>query len=396
MSALTEQGFKRPIFSEILDGQIQKAKELFGEDIDVSEQTPLGKFIRITVYDLARAYEDLENTYYARFPNTARGTSLDRLCVFAGITRNPPTAATHQMTIYGEAGGIVKAGTLLGTTDGINFYVEEDTEILVAVNPDHTEEHLAYAVVRCTEYGTIGNVAIGEISVVVNPDTIITGVKHTAQINIAVDEETDTELRERFAATIAGTGSATADAIKAEVMRVTNVRSCTIVENDKDTADANGRPPHSFEAYVGADAELYQDIAKAIFSKKPVGIQTHGTITQTVTAEDGTGHTIKFSPLSILDIVVTVTIQKNSLFPSDGIEQIKKNLVDYIATFGAGEDVNKSSLYGYVHSVAGVVVSDIVLSTETTGSTERISVSIDKVASLSTNNVRVTVTEYAD
>ena len=80
MGALTEKGFKRPIFSELLETQIQKAKELFGEDIETDEKTPLGKFIRITVYDLARAYEDLEGIFYARFPNTARGTSLDRLC----------------------------------------------------------------------------------------------------------------------------------------------------------------------------------------------------------------------------------------------------------------------------------------------------------------------------
>ncbi len=388
MSALTDKGFKRPIFSEILDAQIQKAKELFGEDIDTDEKTPLGKFIRITVYDLARAYEDLENIYYARFPNTARGTNLDRLCVFAGITRNPPTTATHTVKITGTAGQTVVAGTLVGTQSGVNFYVEEDVVI--------SETETVETTVRCTEYGTIGNVAVGEICVVVNPDAVITTIEHIAQINIAVDEETDTALRKRFADAIAGTGSATADAIKAEVLRVSNVRFCTIVENDNDTPDASGRPPHSFETYVGADAELYQDIAKAIFRKKPVGIQSHGTITQTVTAEDGTGHTIKFSPIADLDIIVTVTIQKNSYFPSDGVEQIKKNLVDYIATFNSGEDVNKSSLYGYVHSVAGVVVSNIVLKTATTADTERISIPVDRVANLLLNNVTVKVTDYAD
>ena len=388
MGALTDQGFKRPIFAELLEQQIQKARELFGEDIETDEKTPLGKFIRITVYDLARAYEDLESTYYARFPNTARGTSLDRLCVFAGISRNPPTTATYTVKLTGEAGQTVVAGTLVGTKSGVNFYVEEDVIIPAAGTVETT--------VRCVEYGTIGNVLIGEICVVVNPDAIITTVKNTAQINIAVDEETDTALRKRFADAIAGTGSATADAIKAEVMRVPNVRFCTIIENDQDTTDASGRPSHSFETYVGADAELYQEIAKAIFRKKPVGIHSHGTITQTVTAEDGTSHTIKFSPIANLNIIVAVTIQKNSYFPSDGAEQIKKNLVDYIATFNSGEDVNKSSLYGYVHSVAGVVVSNIVLKTATTSDTNRISVPVDKVASLAKNNITVTVTDYED
>lgn len=86
---LTEQGYHRPTYDEILESKEQLARTLFGEDIETSEQTPLGKFIRIGAYDLSKAYEDIENVYYARFPNTASGISLDRLCVFVGISRNP-------------------------------------------------------------------------------------------------------------------------------------------------------------------------------------------------------------------------------------------------------------------------------------------------------------------
>ena len=65
--SLTELGFHRSTYDEILEDKIQLAQNLFGEDIETSEQTPLGKFIRIGAYDLSKAYEDLENIYYARF-----------------------------------------------------------------------------------------------------------------------------------------------------------------------------------------------------------------------------------------------------------------------------------------------------------------------------------------
>lgn len=389
MAALTEQGFKRPIFSEILESQRQKARELFGEDIDLDEKTPLGKFILITVYDLARAYEDLENIYYSRFPNTAKGVSLDRLCPFAAITRNPPTAAEHKIKISGTAGWTVEAGTLFGTDDGVVFYNEETAEIPTA---GYIE-----TIVRCTELGTIGNVAVGDINKIVNPVAGLTSIEHLEMTVKAVDEETDTALRKRFAETLAGGGSATAEAIKAEVLRVANVRSCKIVENDKDTADADGRPPHSFEAYVAADTEIYPEVAAAIFRKKPIGIHSYGTITQTVTAADGTEHTIKFSTIDFLNIIINVSVQTNTYFPADGVAQIKQKLIDYISTFNSGQDVNKSSLYGYIHSVSGVaVVSEIELKTATTEDTDRISVPIDNVANLSEENITVTVTNYAD
>ena len=44
---LTTQGYERPTYDDILDNLILKAQELFGEDIETNEQTPLGKFLRI-------------------------------------------------------------------------------------------------------------------------------------------------------------------------------------------------------------------------------------------------------------------------------------------------------------------------------------------------------------
>ena len=90
---LTSKGFERLTYDEIVNKKIQKAKELFGEDIDTSELTPLGKFIRINAFDLAEAEEEAEYIYYSIFPNTASGVSLDRLCTFVGISRNPATSA---------------------------------------------------------------------------------------------------------------------------------------------------------------------------------------------------------------------------------------------------------------------------------------------------------------
>lgn len=90
---VNEQGYYRPTYDELLAGRIAQAQELFGEDIDTSNASPLGKFIRLSVQDLADAYEAQEIIYYSRFPHTATGQNLDRLMPFAGITRNPATRA---------------------------------------------------------------------------------------------------------------------------------------------------------------------------------------------------------------------------------------------------------------------------------------------------------------
>ena len=102
---LTSKGFERLTYDDIVNKKIQKAKELFGEDIDTSELTPLGKFIRINAFDLAEAEEEAEYIYYSIFPNTASGVSLDRLCTFVGISRNPATSAIYNVKINGTRFG---------------------------------------------------------------------------------------------------------------------------------------------------------------------------------------------------------------------------------------------------------------------------------------------------
>ena len=60
---LTTQGYERPTYDDILDNLILKAQELFGEDIETNEQTPLGKFLRIIAYYRAQAEEEAEAIY---------------------------------------------------------------------------------------------------------------------------------------------------------------------------------------------------------------------------------------------------------------------------------------------------------------------------------------------
>lgn len=122
---LTEKGYNRPTYSDILDQQIERAKLLFGEDIETDEKTPLGKYIRINVQDIAELHEILETVYYARFPDSATGQSLDRLLPFAGITRNQASYAKHKIKFTGTAGETIPGGFLVAAGE-LQFYTLED------------------------------------------------------------------------------------------------------------------------------------------------------------------------------------------------------------------------------------------------------------------------------
>lgn len=347
--AIDEKGFKRRTFDEILSDKIAKAKELFGEDIETSELTPLGKFIRINAYDQALTEEEAEMIYYSMFPNTAVGVSLDRLCVFAGISRNAATCSRYIVTVTGTAGSVVPQGFLFGTESGVNFAVESDTTI--------GDEGTADVEVVCVETGEIGNVLVQEINQIVNPSADVDGVAGKSLVSKGEEVESDYELRLRFNEAKEGSGSCNEASIRAALLRVDGVTHAGVVSNE-----TNG----SFECFVHGGYDKHEDIAQAIFDKKPIGIKTVGDVEQTVTDDGGYTHVIKFSHTENVEVYVRVAISTNAQFEgTSGKTAIKDNLETYIDNVGIGNSVVLSSLYGQIHSVTGVTeVTELLLSTD--------------------------------
>lgn len=393
MGVLSKYGFSRPSYEEILKSQVERAKRLFGQDIETGEQTALGKFIRITCKDLAEMYEDLEGAYYARFPNTASGTSLDRLCVFAGISRNPPSASVHRLKIYGAVGYTIPVGFLVGTDNDINFYNLYETAI--------GENGETEIIVQAVDFGEKTNVSVGDIIKIINPVAGVASIKHISVVAYGADAESDTELRKRFSLAVAGSGSATAEAIRGNVMRVDGVKSALVIENQTDETDSEGRAPHTFECYVNTDdlsTTMSDNIASAIFEKKPIGIRSCGDIEVDILDESGNSNLIYFTRITKVFLSISIDIFVTNKFETGGIKNIKDNLIEYINSLGNGEDVIFSSLYSCIYPVAGVkevinlnVKADGVRQTST-----KIPLSPSQTAYLIEENISIGVNDYVD
>ena len=354
---LTNAGYTRRTYDDILNDKIQRAKELFGEDIDTSDLTPLGKFIRINAYDQALAEEEIEAVYYSRFPNTATGQSLDRLAVFGCLTRNPAEAASYTVEIQGTAGHNVPLGFLVGTDTELTFYTVEEATI--------NDSGSCLVTVDCTEAGTVGNVSPGSITKIVNPDANIAEVLGQACVSVGTDEESDADFRVRLKAALAGAGSGNANAIRAAVLRVPGVRHAEVIENDSNAEDSEGRPPHSFECYVVGGSGNEQEIAKAIFSKKALGIIMVGDNEVTITDEGGYEKVVRYSSAENVQVTVRISLKTSSSFPADGTTQVADNVAGYINSLGIGASLVYSSLYGYIYKVPGVTeVTVLELSTD--------------------------------
>lgn len=355
---LTDAGFRRPTYAELLDALEYKARELFGSKANLTVRSPLGIFLRIFAWMLNLLFSTLEDVYNSRFIDTAVGASLYNLGRAIGLRLLGAQKAVGYLTFTGEDGVDVPEGFLAETVAGMQYITLSSGMI-----KDGSVTLPASAVVP----GPDGNTPEETITIITNPKLGIEAVTNVKAFDGGRNTETDAEFRERYYKSVDFAGGVNIDAIVAEVYEsVEAVISVVGEENDSDFESENGLPPHSFEvvAYGGLD----EDIAKAIFRRKAAGIQTFGNTTVSVLGASGQTFSINFSRPTPVKVWVRVTdLVTDRHFPLDGVEQIKRSLVSFIGgnTRGGlniGQDVILVVLPTEVLKVPGVVDFNLQIS----------------------------------
>ena len=355
---LTDAGFRRPTYAELLDALEYKAREVFGSKANLTVRSPLGIFLRIFAWMLNLLFSTLEDVYNSRFIDTAVGASLYNLGRALGLRLLGAQKAVGYLTFTGENGVEVPEGFLAETTAGMQY---------VTVSSGVIRDGEVTLPATAISSGPDGNTAEETITTITNPKLGIESVTNVKPFEGGRNTETDAEFRERYYKSVDFAGGVNIDAIIAEVYEsVEAVIAVTGEENDTDFESASGLPPHSFEvvAYGGLDEE----IAKAIFRRKAAGIQTFGNTTVSVLGASGQPFDIRFSRPTPVKVWVRVTdLVTDQHFPLDGVEQIKRSLVSFIGgnTRGGlniGQDVIRVVLPTEVLKVPGVVDFNLQIS----------------------------------
>lgn len=94
---VTERGFHRPTYVELLNAIEYKARELFGDRANLTVRSPLGLFLRVFAWILNILFSLMEDVYNSRFVDTAVGTSLYNLGKAIGPVPSPGAKGDRAM-----------------------------------------------------------------------------------------------------------------------------------------------------------------------------------------------------------------------------------------------------------------------------------------------------------
>jgi uncharacterized phage protein gp47/JayE len=390
---ITASGFVLKSFEDIITDMKAEAQVQFGNDIDLSATSPLLMFINVVAAEQALLWQQLEEAYYAGYLDSASGTNLDNIIVLLGFVRRAAIKATGSVTFTGTNGTVIPANSEIQTAGSSPVVFKTDAVATISGTT-------AAVNITAKVAGAAGNVAANTISVMTAPISGISAVNNSAIISGGVDVETDEQFRNRFKLSLSTSGAATVDAIRAGVIGVTGVTSCSMEENDTvtDNTGSGGLPPKSFRVSVLGGTD--NAVAQGIFDNKPAGIQSYGTSSGTATANDGTTYTINFRRPTDVQIYVDVVLTTGATFPTDGLTQVETAIISYIGGtdanavlhlgLGIGDDVIFNEVVSAVMGIEGVLDA-VVKTAKTATPTGTTNIVIAATEKAGTTTVKCTV-----
>jgi len=347
---VTDTGFNPKLIGDILDDVETQQRADWGADINLGGEGAIGQNNATFAAALAEAWEVLNAVYRSIYPDSASAEALDNVCAITGVTRLPATKTLATLECTGTVGTTLAIGRVISVdVTGERFVSIEAATIAGGGTVDVAFEAENYGpvVLNTGQSLTIETPVAGWSSAVANADA-----------EQGDDLETDAALRLRRADLLAVQGTATIEAIRADILQIDDVVACYVFENATNVTDSRNLPPKSIEVLVqgGDDAE----VAEGIFLTKCAGIETYGhspnDVTETVTDSMGYDHTIKFTRPDEQPIYIRADITYDpATYPSDGDDQIKAALAALGDSLELGQSVIYERFQAEVFAISGVV-----------------------------------------
>lgn len=317
----------------------------FGSALNVDASTPQG--VMIAAETTARSSVMRNNADLANMqnPNLAYGTFLDAICALLGVERgqNIQTFITG-VTISGDNGTVIPAGSRVKTTNGDIFALVEQVTIPMSKSIAADFQSQAY-----------GDILVPAGAMQIVDGTIGWGsatVTGTATISPGSVQSTDAQLKNKRNQQLSIQGTASTASVVANTLEVENVSSVIVVENNTGVVQAvNGVTftlPNALWVCVAGNNLVPADVAAALYAAHNGGCPwDYGAAGMgvPVDAPDGTlvtdettglSYRVKFTTPILYDTYIHVDVEQ-SASDSPGANAIQKVILDYCQGLVGGE-----------------------------------------------------------
>lgn len=309
VNIVNENGIQVDTLNETVTNLTTGLREIYGNDINVEQNSPDGQAINIHAQAISDVHELIKTIFNSYNPNNASGVVLDERVSINNIQRSGGTFTTVPITLTIDRtiafDGLdadfnnISGGGYTVQDDAGNQFILIDSVTLVA--GDH---------IRNFRAKNIGQVEVTS-GTIVNAVTIVNGVTNITNASGALvtgtNEETDAQLRVRRAASVSNAASGYLNGLRGRLLGLDGVTSARVYENITNIVDASGIPAHGIWSIVEGGANT--EIANQIFMLKTAGANMKGDVTVDITTISGGTFTARFDRPLAKDLHIRFDIQ---------------------------------------------------------------------------------------
>ncbi len=370
-------------------------KQALGEDISLEDSTPQGRLIDIETTARTTVVEN--NALVANLFNVmlSYGIFLDAILANFGMYREGATPSRVTVTVTGQNGTVIPAGSQASTASGVVFYAENDITI--------QENGIAEGNFLSLETGEIA-CAAGELNKIIDGTFGWETITNSSPAILGTERESDAHFKQRFLNSGLFTGKALLENYYKVLLDTENVKSAFVYDNytsETIVYDTVSILPHS--VYCCVDGGGNEDIAKAIFSVKSAGCGYTGENSIQIRDEwFGALYSVKFSRPENVDIYISITVDRGTSASTELEDTVKNAIIAFangeISGYGGlniGVSVSPFEIAAAVNTaISGITVKNLLVGiSEEEISTDEIKIHVNQKAVIPFENIKVTINE---
>ena len=349
---INENGLLIDEFSTIYNRLADKFKLIYGQDINLEQNSPDGQLLGIItneIYDLQTLILHIYNSFD---PDLAQGVELNKLLKLIAQTRRSSTKSIADITIVANANVTLPADYTIIDENKNEWVINAETTLIAGTN---------IVSFNAVNFGAI-EASANTINDVVTVFPEIISVNNALPAEVGRDEESDVLLRKRRNNLLSVNSNSTIAGIYSKLFLLDTVTDAVIYENATDTYDAT-KDLNAHSLWCIVDGGAVDEIAQIIATDKTIGTDLKGTISNNYVEiflkADGTTraltHIVKFDRPTEIPLYIKLTVSKKIITDIIDMDAIKNKLVEKL--YSINEKATATELYAYVYSAGNTFIA---------------------------------------
>lgn len=339
-------------FSTIYNRLADKFKLIYGQDINLEQNSPDGQLLGIItneIYDLQTLILHIYNSFD---PDLAQGVELNKLLKLIAQTRRASTKSIVDITIVANANVTLPSDYTIIDENKNEWVINAETTLIAGTN---------IVSFNAVNFGAI-EASANTINDVVTVFPEIISVNNALPAEVGRDEESDVLLRKRRNNLLSVNSNSTIAGIYSKLFLLDTVTDAVIYENATDTYDAL-KDLNAHTLWCIIDGGSIDEITKIIATDKTIGTDLKGTVSnnylEIFLKADGTTraltHIIKFDRPTEIPLYIKLTVSKKIITDIIDMDAIKNKLIEKL--YSINEKATATELYAYVYSAGNTFIA---------------------------------------